>query len=129
MIGNGTSETTGGTSDGHQRSRGARDRSVVGHRGGDGTGRVASRCAGGAGAGAGRGAGARVVLAARREERIRKLADELGDAVAVRCDVTDPEQVEVAVRTATDAFGRIDVLVTNAGQGLHAPRAEFKHHD
>jgi NADP-dependent 3-hydroxy acid dehydrogenase YdfG len=70
-------------------------------------------------------AGARVVLAARREERIRKLADELGDAVAVRCDVTDPEQVEVAVRTATDAFGRIDVLVNNAGQGLHAPIDEI----
>jgi NADP-dependent 3-hydroxy acid dehydrogenase YdfG len=66
-----------------------------------------------------------VVLAARREERIRKLADELGDAVAVRCDVTDPEQVEVAVRTATDAFGRIDVLVNNAGQGLHAPIDEI----
>ncbi|XVQ07229.1 SDR family oxidoreductase [Spirillospora sp. CA-255316] len=66
-------------------------------------------------------AGARVVLAARREERIRRLADELGEAVSVRCDVTDSVQVEAAVRTATDAFGRIDVLVNNAGQGLHAP--------
>jgi NADP-dependent 3-hydroxy acid dehydrogenase YdfG len=65
-------------------------------------------------------AGARVVLAARREERIRQLADELGEAVPVRCDVTDPGQVAAAVRTATDAFGRIDVLVNNAGQGLQA---------
>lgn len=64
--------------------------------------------------------GARVVLAARREERIRQLADELGEAVFVRCDVTDPDQVASAVRTATDAFGRIDVLVNNAGQGLQA---------
>ena len=66
-------------------------------------------------------AGARVVLAARREERIAQLAGELSDAVPVRCDVTDPGQVAAAVRTAMDAFGRIDVLVNNAGQGLHAP--------
>jgi NADP-dependent 3-hydroxy acid dehydrogenase YdfG len=66
-------------------------------------------------------AGARVVLAARRQERISRLAGELGQAVPVRCDVTDPSQVAVAVRTATDAFGRLDVLVNNAGQGLHAP--------
>ncbi len=65
-------------------------------------------------------AGARVVLAARREERIRQLADELGEAVPVRCDVTDPGQVEAAVRTATDAFGRIDVLLNIAGQGMQA---------
>ncbi|KPM50582.1 short-chain dehydrogenase [Frankia sp. CcI49] len=66
-------------------------------------------------------AGARVVLAARREDRIRQIADELGDAVAVRCDVTDAGQVEVAVRTAMDTFGRIDVLCNIAGQGLHVP--------
>ncbi len=65
-------------------------------------------------------AGARVVLAARREDRIRQLADELGAAVHVRCDVTDSKQVAAAVDAATSAFGRIDVLVNNAGQGLHA---------
>lgn len=70
-------------------------------------------------------AGARVVLAARREERLRQVADELGEAVLVRCDVTDPGQVKAAVRAATDAFGRIDVLVNNAGQGLHAPIEEI----
>ncbi|MFS4505745.1 SDR family oxidoreductase [Clavibacter sp. Sh2141] len=66
-------------------------------------------------------AGARVVLAARREERIRELAAELGGgAIAVRCDVTDRAQVDALARTALDAFGRIDVLVNNAGQGLQA---------
>jgi short-subunit dehydrogenase len=62
-----------------------------------------------------------VVLIARREDRIRHLADELGEAVPIRCDVTDAGQVAAAVRTATDTFGRIDVLCNIAGQGLHAP--------
>jgi NAD(P)-dependent dehydrogenase (short-subunit alcohol dehydrogenase family) len=66
-------------------------------------------------------AGARVVLAARRDERVRALAEELPDARAVACDVTDADQLAQAVQTAVDAFGRIDVLVNNAGQGLHVP--------
>lgn len=68
-------------------------------------------------------AGARVVLAARREDRVQMLAAELGGAIAVRCDVTDQAQVASLVQTALDSFGRIDVLVNNAGQGLQA-RAE-----
>lgn len=63
-------------------------------------------------------AGARLVLLARREDRLRQLAAELPDAVAVPCDVTDPAQVARATRTALDAFGRIDVVVNNAGQGI-----------
>ena len=65
-------------------------------------------------------AGARLVLAARREDRITELAKELGDAIAVPCDVTDQAQVESLVQAALDTFGRIDVLVNNAGQGLQA---------
>ena len=65
-------------------------------------------------------AGARLVLAARREERVRSLADELGQAIAVRCDVTDQAEVNSLVRAALDRFGRIDVLVNNAGQGLQS---------
>jgi len=65
-------------------------------------------------------AGARLVLAARRADRVQDLAAELGRAVGVRCDVTDQEQVGSLVQAALDSFGRIDVLVNNAGQGLQA---------
>jgi NADP-dependent 3-hydroxy acid dehydrogenase YdfG len=65
-------------------------------------------------------AGARVVLIARREERITALADELDDSFAITCDVTDASQVAAAVAAAKERFGRLDVLVNNAGQGLQA---------
>lgn len=66
-------------------------------------------------------AGARLVLAARRAERLREVAAQLPDAIAVRCDVTDHAQLRGLASTALEAYGRIDVLVNNAGQGLHTP--------
>jgi len=67
-------------------------------------------------------AGYRVVLAARREDRLRELAEELGGAqraIAVRCDVSEWEDNQALARAALDSFGRIDAVFTNAGFGAH----------
>ncbi|WP_167105712.1 oxidoreductase [Mycobacterium sp. DL592] len=59
-----------------------------------------------------------VVVTARRTETVSDLVDEFGErAVAVALDVTDKEQIAAAVQAAHDAFGGIDVLVNNAGNG------------
>ena len=62
----------------------------------------------------------RLVLAARRLEPLEELVEELGGAeraIAVRCDVTEWDQVEAMATAALDAFGRIDVVFANAGFG------------
>lgn len=62
----------------------------------------------------------RLVLAARRLEPLQELVVELGGeerAVAVRCDVTEWDQVEAMTAAGLDAFGRIDVAFANAGFG------------
>lgn len=74
-------------------------------------------------------AGARVVLLARRKDRIEALAHELGGALALVCDVTRPEQVQHAIDSAISTFGRIDALINNAGQGLHATIGDIKLED
>lgn len=64
-------------------------------------------------------AGARVVLIARREDRLAALAEEIGEAaLAIRADVTDAARVRDAVAAAVEAFGGIDVVVNNAGQAM-----------
>lgn len=63
--------------------------------------------------------GATVVLGARRIERLKSLADELtakgGKALAVAADVIKREQVKNLVDVAVRQFGRIDVMINNAG--------------
>ena len=65
--------------------------------------------------------GMAVVLAARRKENLLSLAAEItaagGAAHAVQCDLTVREDAEQLVQDAVDVFGRLDVLVNNAGRG------------
>ena len=63
--------------------------------------------------------GASVVLGARRVDRLKSLADELtqkgGKALAVATDVTNSDQVKSLVAASVQKFGRIDVMINNAG--------------
>lgn len=65
--------------------------------------------------------GAKVVLAARRIDRIRQLERDItgnggqGLALAIECDVTDRERVRAMVDEAVSVFGPIDILINNAG--------------
>lgn len=65
------------------------------------------------------GQGANVVLAARSEDKLHGFCQRLGTngykAIAVKCDVSDSAQVRGLMETAVSRFGRIDVLVNNAG--------------
>lgn len=74
--------------------------------------------------------GARVVLGARRTERIEALAAEItqagGQAKAVATDVTKREDLQKLVDTAVATYGRIDVLINNAGVMPLSPLERLK---
>jgi len=72
--------------------------------------------------------GARLVLGARRLDRLKALAEELslGEDAVVRTDVTSAEQVQHLVDHAVRRHGRIDVLLNNAGLMPHSPLERLK---
>ena len=59
--------------------------------------------------------GAHVILLARREDRLRELAAELGSASVIAADVLDPETPARVAAEVESAHGRLDLLVNNAG--------------
>ena len=77
--------------------------------------------------------GATVALGARRAERLQALVDEItgkgGQAVAFATDVTDAAQVQRLVDAAVERFGRIDVMLNNAGLMAHSPLERRKIED
>jgi len=69
--------------------------------------------------------GMRVVLVARREERLRALARELGQGTSwLALDVTDPDAPDRVRRHIEERHGRLDLLVNNAGSAWRAPFAD-----
>lgn len=63
-------------------------------------------------------AGAKIAAAARNEEKLASLVSEIaakgGEAIAVKMDVADAEQVKAGFKLVTEKFGRLDILVNNA---------------
>lgn len=74
--------------------------------------------------------GAKVVLGARREDRLKRIADEIGkdggQAAYAVLDVTSPTDNEAIVRLAKEKFGRVDVVFLNAGLMPTSPVSALK---
>jgi NAD(P)-dependent dehydrogenase (short-subunit alcohol dehydrogenase family) len=73
--------------------------------------------------------GANIVLAARRIDKMNEVGDDLtrlGVKVrSVKCDVSDPEQVQSLVDETLKTFGRLDIIVNNAGVASMSPATEI----
>jgi len=70
-------------------------------------------------------AGMPVVLAARREDRLKQIVEDItsqgGQATAIACDVNDPDQCSAMVQRCLDAYGSVYAVLANAGYGFEAP--------
>lgn len=64
--------------------------------------------------------GARVALAARSEGKLRSLSKKLPRSLPIPTDMTKPREIKQMIWQAREYFGRIDILINNAGQGYDA---------
>jgi NADP-dependent 3-hydroxy acid dehydrogenase YdfG len=73
--------------------------------------------------------GAKLVISARHQETLLSVRDELKsggvEAIPVVADMSNEDDIKGLIKTAFDAFGRIDVLVNNAGFGIFKPVSEM----
>lgn len=69
--------------------------------------------------------GAKVAIAARSIDKLKALSSELDASLAVQADMTEPASITAMVDTVVEYYGRIDVLVNNAGRALRAPVTEI----
>ena len=68
--------------------------------------------------------GAKVIAAARREDRLQDLANQYPDVMAVRCDVGVEADCKNLVDTIINEYGKIDILINNAGISDPIPALE-----
>jgi short-subunit dehydrogenase len=64
--------------------------------------------------------GAKVALVARSKEKLEKISKELLDSLVIQADMTKKEEIRRMVKKAKDHFGRVDILINNAGLGYDA---------
>lgn len=64
---------------------------------------------------------AKVALVARSKEKLERLAKEFGNSFAFPADMSKEKEIKEMVKKVKDHFGRIDVLINNAGKGYDAP--------
>ncbi len=74
--------------------------------------------------------GASIVVVARRKEMIEAVAKEISDefgveTLPIRCDITDTAMVDSLVDQVMEKFGKIDILINNAGTGAVAPAEDI----
>ncbi len=65
--------------------------------------------------------GAKIVLAARSSDKLKKIEKEIPDSLAVITDMKKYEDIKNLVKKTLEKYGRIDILINNAGQGMYGP--------
>lgn len=65
--------------------------------------------------------GAKVALVARSKDRLKKLERKLPNSLAIVCDMAKESDIKKMVQTVKKHYGRIDILINNAGRGYDAP--------
>lgn len=65
--------------------------------------------------------GAKVALVARSEDKLKALSEKLPNSQSFPADMSVPDQIKDMIKAVLDRYGRIDILINNAGQGYDAP--------